>query len=176
MQIWMRCVAVACFACALALTGAGVMAAESRESLGPALEAGQAFSGKVMKGALLRRCVTLDDEINQLHNRLQALQSTMDVYSRAIDRAGAALDAEHATLDLTDADAVANYNRKVEAHDAVIAKHDFLLPEHNELVARQSPRVEEFNAKCAGIAYFIKEWINTDVVPDPALMPPATEF
>jgi hypothetical protein len=129
-----------------------------------------------MKGELLRRCRTLDDEIHQLDNRLQVLQSTMDVYSRAIDRDGVALDAELATLDNTDGDAVARYNRKVEAQRADIAKHDVLLPEHNELVQRQNLRVEEFNAKCAGVAYYLEEWINADVVPDRALMPPATDF
>ena len=176
MRIRIRGAAVVCGACLLVMTGASVVAADEKSTLGPALEPGQAYSGPIMKGALLRRCRTLDDEIHQLDTRLEVLQSTMSVYSRAIDRAGAELDAQHATLDTTDGDAVASYNRQVESQRADIAKHDALLPEHNELVARQNPRVNEFNEKCTGVAYYIKEWINVTVDPDPALMPPATDF
>lgn len=37
-----------------------------------------------------------------------------------------------------------------------IVKHDAVLPEHNELAQRQNPRVKEFNAKCAGVAYSLE--------------------
>lgn len=85
-------------------------------------------------------------------------------------------DAAHAALDTTDGDAVARYNREIEGQHAIIARHDALLPEHNELVSRQSPRVDEFNAKCAGISYYRAKWLAVEVVPDPGLMPTATVF
>ena len=171
----MRWAALAC-ACASALAPTDVPAAEGKSALGPALEPGQKPTGPVLKGELLRRCKTLDEEIRQLDNRLEILQSTMSVYERQLDRLDTELDDLQSTMDDTDADDVERYNDVVRIQHEAIAKHDALLPEHNELVLRQNPRVEEFNAKCAGISYYVKEWVNADVVADPELMPPATKF
>jgi len=165
-----------CCACALALAGTDALAAEGKSALGPGLEPGQKPTGKVLKGEILRRCKTLDEEIQRLDNRLETLQMTMVVYSRQLDRLDSELDHAKAAMDDTDADDVERYNDLVRIQHEAIAKHDALLPEHNELVQRQNPRVDEFNEKCADVSYYIKEWVNTDVVLDPDLMPPATDF
>lgn len=172
----MRLPGLACAALIAGLPTLSAAAADGQAPLGPALEAGQKAGSKLLKGELLRRCKTLDEEIRELDTRLAVLQSTMDVYGKRLDRYDVELDAAKAALDDTDGEAVARYNREIEGQRAVSAKHDALLPEHNELVQRQNPRVAEFNAKCAGISYYRAEWLNTEVARDPALMPPATVF
>ena len=167
--------ATAC-ACASALAATDAMAAEGKAALGPALEPGQKPTGPVLTGALLRRCKTLDEEIQQLDQRLEIVKSTMSVFSRELTRLNAELDVANATTDDTDADDVARYNHVVEVQNEAVARHDALVPEHNELVLRKNARVEEFNAACAGISYWNKEWEKTEVVLDPDLMPPATKF
>ena len=170
---WLACT---CGALLLGVAGIATASASGQAPLGRALEPGQKTTGGVLKGELLRRCKTLDEEILLLETRLSVLQSAMKVYSKQLDDYDTELDAMRASMDNTDADAVARYNRSVENQHAIIAKHDALLPEHNELVERQNPRVDEFNAKCAGVSYFRDEWLKADVTLDPNLMPPATQF
>ena len=171
----LRWAAAACVACVLGMTG-GVMAAEGQAALGPALEQGQKATGKVLKGELLRRCKKLDEEIFKLNFRLEVLQQTMVVWDRQLVSLNAEIDATQATLDLTDTEAVARSNRVIDRQNEVVAERAVLLPEHNELVARINPRVDEFNEKCAEITYYRQEWLDTKVVLDPDLMPPATVF
>lgn len=175
MTILKRGAAALCGAC-LSLIAIPAAAGDVRSTLGPALQPGQAYDGRIMKGAVLARCRTLDDEIHRLDTRLQTLQSTMDVHSRSIESLDVELDAARATLDTSDADAVHSFNDRVERQRAIMARHDALLPEHQALVERQNPRVEEFNGKCAGLAYYLKEWVNVRFEEDPDLMPPATDF
>jgi hypothetical protein len=161
-------------ACVCGLLAGQAAATEGKAALGQALEEHQKTSGPVLRGETLRRCKQLDEELFLIDRRLVDLGLAIDDRERRKDSLGWDLDRALEKLDRTDQAAIDRYNRDIERHEQLVAQYNRLLPEFNELVRRQVPRVDEFNAKCAEIKYYKKEWNGTKVVLDPDLLPPET--
>lgn len=96
--------------------------------------------------AELRDCLTTQDRMRQLGERIIADQAVLDKEKTAINQSGAALAERLAALDRTSAEAVNTYNADAQAHDQRVNAYNASTPAFNA----QVDALKDARAKFAG--------------------------
>lgn len=111
-----------------------------RVYLGPGLSSGSHHAGPVLTRDELTVCVAYENTINERSEFIETQAEKLNVIQRGIE-------GERLLVNATDRTAVTMFNER-------IAKYRFVVNLHNQEVRRQNDNVAQFNATCAGKAYY----------------------
>ncbi len=123
------------------------------------LQEWNAYKGPRMTGALLRECVNLDARTHALSAELGTLKIATDAEERALERERHWVDIRKGSLDLADEGDVRQYNESVIAEGKQLEVFNARVEDYNAFLVRHNAAIADYNQKCSGRMYLIRDWI-----------------
>lgn len=105
----------------------------------------------------LRRCVTLEKQIDADNPDVRRREALMQAEAARIDKLESVLREWNEKIDDTNQAEIDNYNALVRQQKAWVDAHNASLPEYNDQLAKVKALLAEFNGDCAQRVYYDKD-------------------
>lgn len=141
----------------LAVLFAGAPANAQKRPAMRGLPKGAKTDQPVLTRDQLRRCVTLEKQIDTDAPDVRRREALVHAEAARIDKLGSELREWEEKVDDTNHADVDNYNALVRLQKTWIDAHNASLPEFNDRLAKIKALLAEFNGDCASRVYYEKD-------------------